>query len=80
MIAGEFEDNLPYNSTWATGDWNGDFDFTTADFVLAMSKGGYSPRARAVPEATSGLWLFCLLAVVRCQRIWRLRPRSYRAI
>ncbi|MCA9168661.1 MAG: pentapeptide repeat-containing protein, partial [Planctomycetales bacterium] len=52
--AGEYEDEVENNSTWATGDWNADGDFTTSDLVVAFQDGGYEqgPRAAlsAVPE------------------------------
>ena len=38
---GEFEDQVPGNSTWEDGDWNGDGEFTTADLVLAFQSGAY---------------------------------------
>ena len=40
--AGKYSDNVPNNSTWATGDWNGDGEFNSEDFVKAFSKGGFS--------------------------------------
>ncbi|MCP4192866.1 MAG: hypothetical protein GY768_19815 [Planctomycetaceae bacterium] len=40
--AGEYEDDLPNNSSWAEGDWNGDRDFDSADFVAAFQYGRYS--------------------------------------
>jgi ELWxxDGT repeat protein len=43
--AGEFEDQIPNNSTWEEGDWNGDGDFTTADLVLALQSGSYVAAA-----------------------------------
>ena len=50
----EYEDAVDGNSTWATGDWNGDGDFSTADFVTAFNAGGYEmgirPAVNAVPE------------------------------
>ncbi|MCA9167576.1 MAG: hypothetical protein KDB23_07895 [Planctomycetales bacterium] len=56
--AGEYEDNLPGNSTWSTGDWNADGEFTTSDLVIALQDGGYEQGPRAavayVPEP-SGL-------------------------
>jgi hypothetical protein len=39
--AGEYEDALTDNSTWAEGDWNGDREFTTRDLVLAFQLGQY---------------------------------------
>ncbi len=39
--AGEYEDALQDNSTWAEGDWNGDREFTSEDLVLAFQAGSY---------------------------------------
>ncbi len=39
--AGEFEDSIANNSTWADGDWNCDGEFTTADLLRAFQAGGY---------------------------------------
>ena len=52
FVAGEYEDDIAGNSTWATGDWNADGDFTSSDIVLAFEDGGYEqgPRAAVVPE------------------------------
>ena len=41
FIAGEYEDGVDDNSTWAEGDWDADGDFTNADLVLALQKGDY---------------------------------------
>lgn len=64
--AGEYEDDIPGNSTWATGDWNGDQEFDSVDFVVAFQDGGFEmgPRdaARAVPEP-SGVILLTLAVV-----------------
>ncbi|MCA9213297.1 MAG: hypothetical protein KDB27_09545, partial [Planctomycetales bacterium] len=59
----EYEDGIAGNSTWATGDWNGDGDFDSSDFVAAFSEGGYEkgPKPAAVPEPNFGA--FCLLIV-----------------
>ena len=44
--AGEYEDGISGNSTWAEGDWNGDGEFGTRDWVLAFMSGEYiSPMA-----------------------------------
>jgi hypothetical protein len=40
--AGQYEDTLISDSTWATGDWDCDGEFGTADLVLAFQKGGYA--------------------------------------
>lgn len=43
--AGEYEDGVDGNSTFAEGDWNGDGDFDSRDFVLAFQVGNYVPAA-----------------------------------
>jgi hypothetical protein len=68
--AGQYEDGIAGNSSWATGDWTGDAEFGTSDQVLAFQDGGYEqgPRgARAVPEPTSA-WLLVagLMLLLRC--------------
>jgi hypothetical protein len=45
FAAGEYEDAIEDNSTWAEGDWNCDGDFTTADLVFALQFGGYDTSA-----------------------------------
>ena len=37
----EYEDQVPLNSSWAEGDFDGDGEFTSADIVLAFSWGGF---------------------------------------
>ena len=60
------------NSKWATGDWNGDGDFTTTDLVLALREGGYEqgPRedAKAVPEPTTFVILVAGLIGIAIRR------------
>lgn len=72
--AGEYEDNITLNSSWAEGDWNGDGDFESGDLIAAFQDGGYEmgPRAavNAVPEPTCGM-----LIVMGAVAIWRLRIR-----
>ena len=46
--AGEYEDAIAGNSTWETGDWNADGDFTTADLVLAFQSGMYVANAKSM--------------------------------
>ena len=41
LAAGEYEDNIAVNSSWAEGDWNTDGEFTSADLVDALADGGY---------------------------------------
>ena len=43
--AGEFEDEIEGNSTWADGDWNCDGDFGTSDLVAAFRTGRYVAAA-----------------------------------
>ncbi|MEZ6120546.1 MAG: hypothetical protein R3C28_28770 [Pirellulaceae bacterium] len=45
--AGEYEDNVAGNSTWAEGDWNCDGEFDTSDLIWAFQDGGYTVTARA---------------------------------
>ncbi len=47
FAAGEYEDNIPLNSLWQTGDWDGNGDFDTSDLVLAFASGAYDPAAIA---------------------------------
>ena len=75
FVAGEYEDQQTANSTWATGDWDGDAEFATTDMVLAFQKGGYEigPRseAHAVPEPASWMaliWGSALFLVDRHRR------------
>jgi hypothetical protein len=41
LAAGEFEDRIDGNSTWAEGDWNCDGEFNTSDLVFALQSGGF---------------------------------------
>lgn len=71
---GEYRDALAENSTWASGDWDGDDEFAPSDLILAFQEGAFtggsvssasSASARAavaaVPEPTLAR---CLLGVV----------------
>ena len=45
LQAGEYEDGVVGNSTWAEGDWNCDREFDTADLVAALQTGRYETAA-----------------------------------
>jgi hypothetical protein len=53
LQAGEYEDEVSGNSTWADGDWNGDGDFNSADIVLAFSSGTYVDPAPFAHQGTA---------------------------
>ena len=67
----QYEDQVARNSTWTTGDWNGDQEFTSADFVFAQQHARPARvAAQAVPEPTpSTLYALIVTACVsiRCQ-------------
>ena len=73
LQAGQYEDTTPLNSTWSTGDWDGDGDFSTADLVFAFGSHGYEQGPRSarspVPEPVGLGWL-AIAALV-----WRARHR-----
>ena len=58
---GKYEDGIPANANWESGDWNGDGDFDSGDFVVAFSGGGFEvgPRqaVQSVPEPSCGALL-----------------------
>ena len=72
FIAGEYNDSLVHNSTWSTGDWNGDREFTSDDIVAAFTAGGYlaGPRgAYPVPEAHGTIILaMAIYGAARCRQ------------
>jgi len=39
LASGEYEDQVPGNSSWSEGDWNCDGDFTSRDIVIAFLAG-----------------------------------------
>ena len=67
ISAGEYEDAIAGNSVWATGDWNGDGDFTSSDMVTAFADGGYEagrrPAVAAVPEPSAFALMMIALAL-----------------
>jgi sugar lactone lactonase YvrE len=74
FAAGQYEDSIEGNSTWETGDWNGNAEFESGDLVTAMSQGGYElgPRANGavVPEPSSVSLIIAAAALVAigCRR------------
>ncbi len=58
LLAGQYEDATPGNSTWETGDWNGDGDFDTSDLVAAFQAGNYVSPAALLDIAAALDWLF----------------------
>jgi hypothetical protein len=73
--AGQYEDNLPKNSTWTTGDWNADAEFSSGDLVIAFQDGGFEQgppsSTRSVPEPCSvAMTLIGLVAIwiARCRQ------------
>ncbi|MCA9215018.1 MAG: hypothetical protein KDB27_18240, partial [Planctomycetales bacterium] len=51
-----------------TGDWNGDGEFDSGDFVAAFTGGGYEqgPRTNVVPEPASySIAIACVLLALR---------------
>ncbi len=47
LQAGEYEDDIPDNSTFQEGDWDGDGDFNTSDLVFVFRFGTYVGGATA---------------------------------
>ncbi|MCA9218567.1 MAG: hypothetical protein KDB27_36110 [Planctomycetales bacterium] len=43
------------NSTWITGDWDGDLEFTSRDLVIAFQEGGYVSVAMVATPEPNGL-------------------------
>lgn len=76
LQAGQYEDSISGNSSWATGDWQGDGDFTSADIVKAFQDGGYErgPRAisAAIPEPSVPLLsLLASFGLIRSRKSYR---------
>lgn len=68
FTSGEFEDAIEDNSTWSEGDWNGDLDFDSSDFIAAFVEGSYvelAGPAAAVPEPQTSMLLLGLLAFMK---------------
>lgn len=75
---GEYEDQVPGNSNWSSGDWDGNGDFDSSDFIAAFASGGFEAGARAavsaVPEPSS--WVILSLASLVPFRIKRRQTSS----
>ena len=58
--AGEYEDGIPDNSTFAEGDWNGDGEFTSSDMVAAFQTGLYEVKSQTMASEIAAAvdWLF----------------------
>ncbi len=87
MQAGQYEDNVTDNSSWAAGDWDGDLEFRSSDFVLAFQSGGYEQGPRTsfrtqgaiVPEPAGPAW-FLMGAVpllLGCRRWYRRHAAGF---
>ena len=65
--AGEYEDDVPMNSTWSEGDWDLDGDFGTGDLIFALQHGDFESRGvAAVPEPSPKVLLIVgVLALIR---------------
>jgi hypothetical protein len=74
----EYEDGVELNSTWLTGDWNGDGDFTSRDLVVALADGGYQTGLGAVPEPNGVASLMAAAAVIETWRHRRSKTRLLR--
>lgn len=51
FAAGQYQDNVSFNSGWAEGDWDGSGDFDSSDLLLAFQSGGYGRGKRAAVAA-----------------------------
>lgn len=67
--AGQYEDGTSRNSTWDTGDWNADLDFTSGDLVVALQTGAYSAAASPVPEPSGVLLIVSGIVTILRHRI-----------
>jgi hypothetical protein len=56
--AGQYEDDKPHNSAWATGDWTADREFDSNDLVAVLQSGKYergvaAAKPVAIPEPST---------------------------
>ena len=73
MQAGEYQDAETGNSTFSEGDWNGDGDFTSSDFVWAFKYGNYR-------EAEAGVAAMATDASIRSLSADDVAPLRTRAL
>lgn len=73
--AGEYEDSLARNSSWATGDWDANLDFNSGDLVVAFQAGAYEQPATAMPVPEPATVLLPSLLVLLWTRRWRVYPK-----
>jgi hypothetical protein len=70
FIEGQYEDSQVRNSSWGSGDWDGDLEFSSADMVRAFQSGTYESQdeVASVPEPALGVWwgVATAAAMVRC--------------
>ena len=68
---GQYEDGVPDNSSWTSGDWNGDRDFDSGDLVAAFMENGFE-RATVVrvPEPSSHLYQVLGALMLLASRRW----------
>ncbi|MEZ6119682.1 MAG: hypothetical protein R3C28_24375 [Pirellulaceae bacterium] len=80
FAAGEYEDDIDGNSTWATGDWSGNGEFDSADLVLAFQDGGYELGPREAVRTCLNQTVLscracvCLRSVGWCDAVVLSRP------
>jgi hypothetical protein len=74
--AGEYEDGLPRNSTWATGDWSADREFTSGDLVIAFQAGTYEQPAAPVLVPEPAAVALASFAAGWLTAIWRARKAN----
>lgn len=77
--AGVYEDDVLFNGTWSNGDWNGDLEFDTSDFVYLLERGTFVDAATAatVPEPAAPLKLVAAILMIvtaRCRSRLRSSP------
>jgi hypothetical protein len=81
-------DGVPGNSTWSSGDWNGDGEFNSSDLMFLMREGGYEGASRtivnAVPEPSTLAWVSVSMGLLRPRRrrssLRRVSPREHACV